>query len=412
MALANIPVFANEWKSAEVEKPHSSLSFAKRLQRIAKHNGRSYFSLLTEILRLRYGPGKLSFEEYVGLRLYDNTLYGTLDKKTFIGFKTLQKIWITANYRFDFFGVVNNKIATDVLLGTYGFPILPTLAIYRDQVGMKSPFLLRSDDELRAFLLKKEHYPMFGKPVSGYQSLGTVSISHYDEPKGRLITTAGYGIPIDTLISYVKAHAASGYMFQIRVSPHAALRAICGNRLATVRLLTVIAQGKPKVLSACWKIPAGTNIADNFWRPGNLLAQLHMETGTVLRVVRGNAEGFEELTDHPDSGLPIVGTVVPNWQQILQLVIESAKVIEELALIGWDVAPVDSGAIIVEVNETPDFKLHQLADGKGLLDADFKRFLEERKAHAAQWLKNSRQKKKTITELVPSTAASPADSTK
>ena len=33
-----------------------------------------------------------------------------------------------------------------------------------------------------------------------------------------------------------------------------------------------------------WKIPAPHNIADNFWRPGNLLAALDRHTGEVKRV--------------------------------------------------------------------------------------------------------------------------------
>ena len=43
-----------------------------------------------------------------------------------------------------------------------------------------------------------------------------------------------------------------------------------------------------------------------------------------------------------------------------------------------DIAPVESGAVIVEVNVTPDLMLPQLADRRGMLDDTFKSFLEER----------------------------------
>ena len=132
-------------------------------------------------------------------------------------------------------------------------------------------------------------------------------------------------------------------------------------------------------------------MADNFRRPGNLLAQLDLESGSVVRVVRGNGANFDEIAHHPDTGTRIVGIVVPNWQEVTRLALEGAKVLEEMPLVGWDIAPVDSGAVIVELNETPDFKLHQVADRRGMLDATLKTFLAERKNHAARWLSKSKQ---------------------
>ena len=158
---------------------------------------------------------------------------------------------------------------------------------------------------------------------------------------------------------------------------------MCGDRLATVRLMTIWSQGEPKLLRACFKIPAGSNTADNFWRPGNLLARLDLDTGRIGRVVRGTGIGLEELTHHPDTGAPLVGTEVPNWAALTEAALEGARLLKHVALIGWDIAPVDAGAVIVELNQTPDFLLPQLADRRGMLDIDFARFLAERKQDAA-----------------------------
>jgi hypothetical protein len=383
-----------ESNSAAAEKPRSVPAFGRALSRIVADNALSYVNLLKEIVTLRFGAGRLSFDEYVGLRLYDKALYGAADKKAFVGFRASQKIWLQANYRFDAFGLVRNKIACDMLFAAHGFPVMPTMALFRDQVGREAPFLLRNENELRAFLTQSGHYPLFGKPIDGHRSIGTVSVDRYDAAHNRLVTTTGQGISLDTFVSYVKAHAASGYLLQKRVSPHAAVRDICGERLATVRLLTIVTKGEPKLLRACWKIPAGINVADNFWRPGNLLAQLDLESGRVVRVVRGNGASFDEIAHHPDTGVRILGTVVPHWQEVTQLAIEGAKVLEDMPLVGWDIAPIDTGAVIVELNETPDFKLHQLADRRGILDATLARFLAERKHHAAQWLGRAKQKRR------------------
>ena len=131
--------------------------------------------------------------------------------------------------------------------------------------------------------------------------------------------------------------------------------------------------------------------ADNFWRPGNLLAQLDLESGRVVRVIRQSGTTHEEITHHPDTGVPIAGTFVPNWQEIKRLAVDCAKVLEALPLVGWDIAPVDTGAVLVEPNVTPDLRLHQIADGRGILDSVLKDFLRQRKKDAAEVLRIARR---------------------
>jgi hypothetical protein len=64
---------------------------------------------------------------------------------------------------------------------------------------------------------------------------------------------------------------------------------------------------------------------------------------------------------------------------------EGALLFKGAGLIGWDIAPVETGAIVVEGNVTPDFFLPQLAERRGALDSDFQRFLAERKLRAHEW---------------------------
>src|SRR5262249_6071176 len=181
-------------------------------------------------------------------------------------------------------------------------------------------------------------------------------------------------------------HAGSGTVSQKGAARHGAVRAICGDRLATVRLVTLMRESGPQLFRACWKIPAGKNAADNFWRAGNLLAELDLESGTVLRVFRGTGIQQDEVTHHPDTNAPIVGTTVPNWTELRRLALEGAKVVKDIALIGWDVAPVDDGGLVVELNDSPDFILPQIANRRGLLDGDFLAFMAERKKAEAAWV--------------------------
>jgi len=327
----------------------------------------------------------LSRDEYFALRLFDNEIYKDVDKKAFVGIEAVRRIWFQSNYRIDQFALANNKIASAVWFAAHGLPILPTLAIFHEAVGRQSVRLLRNDEELRVFLTDNRHYPLFGKPIDGSRSVGSESVECYIESHGSLKTTAGRLVSLNDFVSFVKAHSATGYQFQSRVSPHSAVREICGERLAAVRLLTIFKDGQPKVFRACWKIPTDENVADNFWRRGNLLAQLDIESGRVVRVIRNNESSFEEISHHPNSGMRILGFTVPNWAEIKKLAQDGARLIAELPLVGWDIAPVDSGAVLIEANVTPDLQIHQLADRRGLLDSDLESFLRQRKIDAGNY---------------------------
>ena len=373
-----------ETSSLDLARPSAPPTRLAALRRAAAGRGLSSLRLLAEWLALRLRRG-LSVEEYLGLQLFDRDFYGAADRHAFVGVKGARRILLRANYRFDLYGLIDNKIACDFLLAAHGLPVMPTVALYHRAGGRPSPFLLRSEAELRAFLSDAGQYPLFAKPLRGRQSLGSVSFDRYDPRLDACVTYDGRMLALDAFLRDIAAHYASGYLFQRRVSPPAAVREVCGDRLATVRVLTAMTAEGPRIWRAAWKIPAGGNAADNFWRVGNLLARLDIASGRVEGAVRSTRTGFEEATHHPDTGAPLAGMGVPNWPLLLDLARDGARVMEDLPLLGWDIAPVDAGALIVEVNQVPDFRLHQIADRRGILDPALADFLRERKAHAVAW---------------------------
>jgi hypothetical protein len=374
----------------DVKRPRKEIALAPTLQRIAAECGTSFFVLVKDYARLAFGPGRLTFDEYLALRLFDPRLYAEADKRAFVGLTQSRKIWITANFRVENFALVENKIAADALFAAHGFRTTPTLALFCNRIANRSPRLLRSAAELGDFLRDPKHYPLFAKPMDGLQSLGSGSFDRYDRATDCLITVSGQSLPLAKFAADVDAHYGQGYLLQRRVGPHAEVRAICGDRLATVRLLTTMTAADPRIIRACWKIPAGAHGADNFWRHGNLLAQLDLSTGRVLRVIRGVGTTLEEVTHHPDSGVALIGQQVPNWSEVTRTALEAAKVLPDLKLIGWDIAPVDDGAVIVELNQTPDFILPQLADRRGMMDTEFKSFLADCEQQSIKWSRQQR----------------------
>ncbi len=252
---------------------------------------------------------------------------------------------------------------------------------------------------LRAFLTGPAPYPLFGKPIDGTQSLGTAGFVRYDGQAGALIGHDGRATPLDAYIDDIVAHYGTGYLFQRHVSPHPDTRAICGDRLSTVRVLTLHKPDGPVVLRACEKIPGGGNVADNFWREGNLLARIDRESGQRTGAISGHGLRLREHGHHPDNDAAIAGTAVPNWPQVRALALEGARLIQDLPLIGWDIAPTEDGAVIVEVNCSPDLLMPQMADCRGILDAEMRAALERGRQAEKTYLRDLRRQRRESLRL-------------
>ena len=377
---AGRPHLAPMFQPLDVVRAEGQISVDAALRAICALTGRSPLKVLQEFIALTFGPGRVSFGEYVKLRLFDDDFYP--DKRTVSGRRRTRDIWITVNYRIDWYGVLADKVASTGYLAAFGFPVIPFTAIYCENNLTSGTRYLRDREELRAFLADESRYPLFGKPIGEQQSLGSIGLRGFARSTDCVERSDGVTIALDDLLNEITAHYAAGYMFQDFVSPDPAVRNLCGDRLATVRAVTVATETGPKLFRACWKIPAGRNSADNYWRTGNVLGQLDYTRGRVLRAVSGSGLELTELAHHPDTGAKLVGAQVPNWDAIVELALAGAKLMQHVPMIGWDIAPAESGPIIVEMNETPDLSLNQLADKRGILEQEFLDFMSYQRRNA------------------------------
>jgi hypothetical protein len=376
----------------EVALPRTKHSVDASLLKIVAATKSSPLSVTRDYVGLAFGPGKISFKDYTELRLFDRVFWGEEDRRTVAGARRIMEIFCAINYRQDWWGLIENKIATCSDLAAYGMPTTPMLAVYCDNLTTGANNIASDERQLRDFLVDETNYPMFGKPIEALQSLGSIGLKRYLPQSESLETCDGRLLPLGEFISLLRKHYAAGYIFQKLMSPHAAIRALCGNRLATVRVVTLANEAGPKVFRACWKIPAGVNTADNYWRKGNLLAQIDITEGQVLRVLSGKGLDLVQHDRHPDSGAPLIGFRLPHWQRVLDTAIEAGRLMRHVPLIGWDIAVVDEGPVIIEMNQCPDLVMAQLADARGILQPELKDFMQVQQRKCAEY-------KKTIEEI-------------
>jgi hypothetical protein len=97
----------------------------------------------------------------------------------------------------------------------------------------------------------------------------------------------------------------AGMLIQRRLAPAPRVARQFGPQLCSVRPLVLLTEGGPHVARAVCKLLAAGTIADNFWRPGNIVAAIDIETGVIARAIRGTSLDMEVNPDHPKTGLPI-----------------------------------------------------------------------------------------------------------
>lgn len=344
------------------------------MRSVARDYGKNILSQLAEMAMLSAATGKLTPKDYFFYALYDDRKFAFAEKKRFVGHSAQMALNYICNDE-EWRAVAKDKVAFAQFFEQRGFPIARILAAYHAQKEFAAISALRTPDEIKRFL-EKASYPLFGKPVSGMDSLGAARLEAFDESSHELVLGDGRRVEIDQFIGEA-IQFKDGYIFQEVLHPHPDIAAICGDRIGNVRMVVVLSESVPELLRALWKIPAGSNIADNMWR-GNVLGSLDLETGRILGATQGLGPKRREVDVHPNTGRPLKGTMLPRWSDAKALCLDAAKTMPGLRLQAWDISICDSGPVLGEVNSGGDYYLPQLAADKGMLEGKFLRLLESR----------------------------------
>jgi hypothetical protein len=333
---------------------------------------RGVFSILREILALWRGPGRLTPQEYFYYRLWDPSI--PFDEKLrFVGKHAQDAMHLACNSQY-WYCAAADKILFHTIMTGVQMPIPDLIAISAQGRAIPGIPNLTDADALSALLRMPELYPLFMKEVGGKYSLSVISADRYDPVRDEVVLLGETRQTPQSLAG--RMISPRGYIVQRRLRQAPALAALFGPRLWSVRVLVLQADAGPGIHRAVAKIATASNPADNYWRQGNMLGAIDLETGGIFRVVSGTGAGLEINGNHPDTGHPIVGTLIPGWDRIQALVVAAAPVFAGIRTQSWDIALADHGPVFLEVNFGGDLNLAQLADNAGVLDTAFAKHLE------------------------------------
>lgn len=119
----------------------------------------------------------------------------------------------------------------------------------------------------------------------------------------------------------------------------------------TIRVTTILKDGDARIVSGGIRMGRNGNVVDNF-NSGGLGVIYDRKTGTVISDGFDRARNVYETV--PESGIRLKGFQIPQWDEIVSMIKEAAKVVPQVGYVGWDVClSKDHGPLLIEGNSFP-----------------------------------------------------------
>lgn len=161
-------------------------------------------------------------------------------------------------------------------------------------------------------------------------------------------------------------------LLQPRLVNHASLRPLSPRALSTIRVMTTRRPGQPaRFLAGVLRMGTGSSTADNFAQ-GGIASAIDADTGVIGEARRLDKQHRTHVhRTHPDSGATIPGFRVPFWEESVRLAVDAHTRLGSVPCVGWDVAVLEDGPVLLEGNWNPCTKLLQVATQTPLLTTEF-----------------------------------------
>ena len=357
---------------AQLDSP-PDLAMADAIRAAASETG-SATAWLPTFWRCTNGPGKLSAGEYFYYKLYAGNVTEESALR-FVGKAAQTKMHRACCDPIWFAAALDKLLFLQTMRGA-GVPVPETLAVFDPHGHRSHERSIQSPQAMKVFLDNPENYPLFAKPIDGMYSVGAIAMTDVDS--GTVHVRGAGNVASRDIVDFMGEMSDAGYLIQRTMRPNPRLVEAFGGTLASVRFLVLLGDEGPRIESAVIKIPCSANIADNFWRTGNMLGAVEIDNGQISRVVTGTGANLARIDVHPETGVDMTGLELPDWSAATSLCLRAAGALPGLTTQSWDIALTAKGPVAMEVNWGGDLNLHQLAHGRGALTPEFAAHLRKR----------------------------------
>lgn len=297
-------------------------------------------------LRANFGGGFLA-DQWM---LYD---FDHNDKKQYLS----EFDWYRSRYinePFDF--LLNNKIAAAEILKQY-------IRVPQSYMIKNRGFLTSFDSEHMDYEavveLLKEKKTLFIKPYGKGKGNG-VNILLYRDGK-ILVDREEY--TQEQLIEFLK-HRDDWFISE-SIRQHKYADDLYDQTVNTIRMITLRdpKTNEFKIFFAVQRIGTSATIPVDNGSRGGLVSKIDLETGVLSEARCLHNRNVYKV--HPDSGAPIEGAQIPNWDKVKEQMLALTRKFPYMYFIAWDIVLMEDGEIcIIEANTSSGVNIIQLWGGQ------------------------------------------------
>lgn len=186
---------------------------------------------------------------------------------------------------------------------------------------------------------------------------GQQSAQDHLKQTGRLVLKPNIGSQGDSVrlldsLEAFKTYSGGNAILTAYVQQDDYAQQIFPGALNTIRAVSVRNdQNEMVLIAAAHRFGTSKSIPVDNTHAGGLVSNIDLATGTIgqsMGAAKGNKLCHHSV--HPDTRAPIEGVIVPNWQQIADLVQRLGRAMPYLKFVGWDIAMTKDGPVVIEGN--------------------------------------------------------------
>jgi hypothetical protein len=205
---------------------------------------------------------------------------------------------------------------------------------------------------------------LFVKPLKGQNGKNTTRWDYLGA--GQYRRNDGKRATMDELLEDLRqASQRRAFLVQPRLMNHREI-ADLGNgngTLATIRVMSCRnEQCEFEVTNAVFRMAQNSTVVIDNFHKGGIAANVDIHTGELGRASCGawgsTVDGWYE--QHRETGAQILHRKLPYWPELIDLVqYAHGSAFPDQVVIGWDVALLDSGPCMMQINKAPDLDMIQ-----------------------------------------------------
>lgn len=288
----------------------------KQIKFIKTQNKKSYISIILDMMKNAFKKG-VSYTDYCYLQFYSKN---DAERNTYIGTAEIYEFQKRMNSKSSV-KYLNNKILFNEKFKKY---------IKRESKDVRNA----TDEEFCEWIKNKSLLiakPSEGTIGGGIEKIDLKEFSGYKEVKEYLNERK-----LDLVEEFIVQHKEISKLNPTSVN--------------TVRIITILnSSGKVNIIGATLRMSVG-KVVDNF-NAGGISAPVDIETGKINGpAVTKDIEDNVLYYEHPITKEKLIGFQIPFWEKVLETIESACYIVPEVRTVGWDIAVLNDGVLLVEGN--------------------------------------------------------------